>query len=372
MTNRLLITVDVEAFPKRAEMDHVDRLIWGKYPDGRGGIGEMMSIAEKHGVRLVMFLDYVEEFLYGKKIVDVAREIHARGHDLQLHSHPELFPSSFWAERGLPHLKHAGDATDEQAEALFDFLCDAQLRATGVAPVAYRGGGYRFGPGTVRAMGTHGVRMNSSYLVTSDNQLFRAGRLPQFKWDNGCVEVPISSFNMYKAQKKTCQLNFNHESCADIDRMMMSLDAFYRQMGDETLAVLVMHSWSFSRELDNGHFSTPVLANIKRFEQFLEAISRKVEIVDCAAALKLIDSGEIPIAGIASTGAMDKGMAALQPITSASDLSSTASYFRNMSYPDRLKVVRGRWKWYLGRARAIHWGLKLGRLIKRVLPRPSH
>lgn len=67
---KLMITVDVEAQPGRAEKDHLDRLIWGKFPHGRCGIGEMMDVADKYGAKITMFLDYCEEYLYGDALFD--------------------------------------------------------------------------------------------------------------------------------------------------------------------------------------------------------------------------------------------------------------------------------------------------------------
>jgi len=372
MTNRLMITVDVEAFPKRAEKDHVERLIWGRYPDGRGGIGEMMSIADKYGVKLVMFLDYVEEFLWGEQIVEVAREIHKRGHDLQLHSHPEIFPDSFWEERGIPRLKVPGNATDEQADALMQFLRERQLHATGVAPIAYRGGGYRYGPATVRAMGRHGVRLNSSYVATSDNQLFKAGRLPQYRWDNGCLEVPVSCMNLYKSQEKFYHLNFNHSSCADVRRMMMSLEAFYRQMGDDAIAVMVMHSWSFSREQENGYFSAPLPENIERFERFLQAIAGKVEVIDSATAVSLMEKGVAPVAGVVSIDAMAEGQDALRRTVAIEEMHDPHAWYRQVPLAERIAVKIERWKLKLKGAHPRRWRKKLVKWASRAMAKAPH
>src|SRR5262245_1470380 len=98
---RLMITVDVEAQPSRAERNHVDRLIWGEFAEGRAGIGEMMDIADRHCIKTTMFLDYCEEHLYGNAIRDVAREIHRRGHDLQLHAHLDFLSRDWWARNKI-------------------------------------------------------------------------------------------------------------------------------------------------------------------------------------------------------------------------------------------------------------------------------
>jgi hypothetical protein len=330
----------------------------------------MMTIAERYGVKLVMFLDYVEEYLWGEQIAEVAREIHARGHDLQLHSHPENFPDSFWEERGVPRLKVPGNATDEQADAMLRFLCERQVQATGVAPIAYRGGGYRYGPATVRAMARHGVRLNSSYVATSDNQLFKAGRLSQYKWDNGCLEVPVSCMSLYKSQEKLYHLNFNHSSCSDVRRMMMSLEAFYRQMGDDAIAVMVMHSWSFSKELENGHFSAPLPENIERFERFLQEIAGKIEVIDSATAVQLMESGAAPVAGVVSIGAMADGTDALCKAGAAA-MHDPNAYYRNPPITERLAMDVETWKIRLRNAHPRHWRKTLARKVAHFMRAPQ-
>jgi hypothetical protein len=62
----------------------------------------MMDIADKCGLQLTMFLDYCEEHLYGEALLDVGREIHYRGHDLQLHAHIDFMKRDFWATHGIP------------------------------------------------------------------------------------------------------------------------------------------------------------------------------------------------------------------------------------------------------------------------------
>ena len=47
---KLMISIDVEAQPLRAERDPLNCLIWGEYPEGRLGISEMMDIADAAGM----------------------------------------------------------------------------------------------------------------------------------------------------------------------------------------------------------------------------------------------------------------------------------------------------------------------------------
>jgi hypothetical protein len=62
---RILLSVDVEAFELRSKLDPVNRLIWGRFPEGDYGLEHIMSIAEARGAPLTMFLDYPEHYAYG-------------------------------------------------------------------------------------------------------------------------------------------------------------------------------------------------------------------------------------------------------------------------------------------------------------------
>ncbi len=95
MKRRVMLTVDVEAQPARAEREHIDRLIYGNFPGGTDlGIGRMFDIADRYDIRLTCFLDYAEYYLYGDALLDVGRYIVSRQQDLQVHLHPEFIPEA--------------------------------------------------------------------------------------------------------------------------------------------------------------------------------------------------------------------------------------------------------------------------------------
>jgi SAM-dependent methyltransferase len=294
MSRRLMITVDVEAQPARAARDHVKRLIWGEYPEGRGGIGEMMDIADLHGAPIVMFLDYCERALYGNDILDVAREVHRRGHDLQIHSHPEFLSADFWTERGLNPPVSINTASEDQASALVEYLCSSQEEAGGEPARGYRGGGYRYGPAVLGALVKNGVMLDSSYIAARDNQPLRRGRLRPFLWANGCFEVPVSCVNPFLNLNRDFDLNFNASAFHNAQRMMQCMEAFYAQLGNDAIASMVMHSWSFSRRQQDGLFSPPDPNSLERFDTFLGLLKKSgISVITTAEALRLAQSGEI-------------------------------------------------------------------------------
>ena len=210
MPRRLMITVDVEAQPRRAEKYALERLVWGRYPGSRdAGIGRMMDIADANDVKLTMFTDYCEEGIYGQAFLDAAREIDRRGHDLQLHAHLDFMPAAFWTETGLKREFSLNLVSADHSKALFDFLCDAQVRATGKKASAFRGGGYRFNRHILNAMAERGVVLDSSVNVSRVTQPAKLPYSRQFEWSNGCYEVPVSCVPRFMNLNRAVDFNFN-------------------------------------------------------------------------------------------------------------------------------------------------------------------
>src|SRR5262249_2982265 len=150
---RLVITVDVEALPKRQPDQHVERLIWGRFDGHDAGMARMMEIAGGHGHPLTCFVDFCEVDLYGDLVGEAAREIAASGHDVQLHAHPDLLSDQFWVDRGLEPSRTSLTHYDEaHATALLAYLGEAAKSASGRALVAFRGGAFRFNRAILEAM----------------------------------------------------------------------------------------------------------------------------------------------------------------------------------------------------------------------------
>jgi ubiquinone/menaquinone biosynthesis C-methylase UbiE len=292
---RLMITVDVEAQPGRAERDHVDRLIWGKYPAGRAGIGEMMDIADKYGVKLTMFLDYCEEHLYGEALLDVGREIQRRGHDLQLHAHLDFLKRDFWATHAIPAETSLNELNSAQAEAAIGFLCDRHHHVSGREALAFRGGGYRYNGALLAAMVRHGVILDSSVNVSRPTQPIQLSPSKQFLWSSGCLEIPISCVAGYRGLGYLFDFNFNSGYFNNAAQMLDCLDLFYQEQGDEAVAVLVMHSWAFLKLTDKKYFTEIVPSQIEKFDAFLNLIAGQYQVVTATDIVALHAQNEIKL-----------------------------------------------------------------------------
>jgi len=291
---RLMVTVDVEAQPRRAERDAVERLIWGRFPDGRAGISEMMVAAEKYDAKLTMFLDYCERDIHGDAIIEAGKQIHSRGHDLQLHAHPDFMDTEYWQSKGATRIANLNETTPEQAAILFDFLVAEHRKCTGEMPLAFRGGGYRFNADILDAMVARGVLLNSSFNPSRKTQPRTFDYSKQFKWSNGCIEVPITSVKKFRNLQRPHEFNFNSGAFSSADIMVDHTNNFHNEFGDDAIAVLVMHSWSLLHfDKDSGFFTHPAPENLTRFDEFLSKISKTHQIMSSKDVVELVEQNKV-------------------------------------------------------------------------------
>jgi ubiquinone/menaquinone biosynthesis C-methylase UbiE len=307
MPRKLMITVDVEAQPRRAASDPLERLIWGRFPGAKdAGIGRMMDIADKHGVKLTMFLDYCETGIYGDELLNVAREIHRRGHDLQLHAHLDFMPETFWSQNSLEKNFNLNLVSADLAKAAVDFICSAQIKAAGKAPVAFRGGGYRFNRHLLDALVANSVCIDSSVNVSRATQPAKLAPSPQFLWSNGCRELPVSCVAPFINIPGPFDFNFSSAALYDFGRFETYLSHFHSQHGDDAIAVLVMHSWSLLRmDREAGHFIGPDDKALDKFADFLSRVRATHDIVTMPDLAQAADDGSVSFDWRLDTSALD-------------------------------------------------------------------
>lgn len=268
-----LITVDVEALPARAACDHVSRLVYGSFGGHPPmGLREMMAEAEKRAMQLTCFFDYCEYDRYGEPYLDVAREIAARGHELQLHAHPEVMRPETWARLGLDKPETPLDRFSEaHAERLFDWLLELHARVTSVAPMAFRGGGYRNSASVLAAMRSHGLQISSNHNPGRPNQFDGRDSCELFRHANGVLEVPIS---VLESDGTRSEFNFNQFGFEE--GMDSFPGAFDDRYGDRAVLNLVMHSRSFLVIDDRKRFYVPRgTALLERYRRLLDRLRQQ-------------------------------------------------------------------------------------------------
>ena len=292
----LVVTIDVEAQPARQSQHHVDRLIYGNFPgQGRAGIVEMMDIADRYRVKLTFFLDVLEEVVYPTQIEAVAKLIVARGHDLQLHTHPENMPDAFFAKLGFPR-KISNEFSESEADALFREVKNI-VADWNVPPfIAYRAGSYRYSRGLVQAMPKAGIAFSYNYNIAGRSQRkLRLENVGMFRWENDVVEIPVS----YIEQPEAGPIRFDDLAYVNTGNPQDAYDlilAFQKQWPASNVLIMMMHSWSLL-ELDpsTNYFEYGGSAKAHLFERFLASLPRQVKVVTATELNNLVARGVVSV-----------------------------------------------------------------------------
>ncbi len=173
MTTRVHITVDTEFSIGGAFADPENRRPVGAssvYCERHGrseGLGYLMETLEQHGIRGTFFVEALNTCYFGDEPMgSIAREIAARGHDVQLHLHPcwTYFEQPDWPQRLQTHPPN--DDITRRSE-------DEQVRLIGMgqetfnrwglpAPKVLRTGGLKVGLGVYAAMRRCGMTIASN------------------------------------------------------------------------------------------------------------------------------------------------------------------------------------------------------------------
>ena len=192
----LVFTIDTECSilrQRKPDPDRVvDELIFGDFGDGQQkGIGLQMDLLEHFGHRGCFFLDILMEHSVGQAAVErVVEAIASRGHEIQLHFHPEhLGRSPDPAARKVAE-RISASQTEGFAEAL-ELSANLFQRRTGSAPVAYRAGGFRIRDEHFPMLESLGMTIDSSihsYFHSEVSEWMRCRTQPF--WVGGVLEVP--------------------------------------------------------------------------------------------------------------------------------------------------------------------------------------
>jgi hypothetical protein len=197
----LLFTIDTECSVLRQpnpDPDRVvDELIFGDFGNGRrpGGIGLQMDLLEHFGFRGCFFVDILMEFEHGRRALERTVEaIAERGHEVELHVHPEHL---VWSS-DPPVAKLSADLSGGRGERepdvfrrLMQLSVDLFEHRVGRRPLAYRAGAYRITDMQFAVLEEFGIRIDSSvqpYFNSNVSDWMRTRTQPF--WVGGVLEVP--------------------------------------------------------------------------------------------------------------------------------------------------------------------------------------
>jgi hypothetical protein len=193
-----LFTVDTETSLRHmADPDvrtAVDDQVFG-IRDGRDyGIRFQMDLLEQHGFKGTFFLDILAEYEFGEGCFERAiEEILARGHDVQLHVHPN--PNlQFAPDDAVAALSTAMTHGDVDAfRRVMAIAVDRFERSVGRRPIAFRAGSYHVCDGFFPVLEEFEIPIDSSIYPFKNCRVspWLATRTQPFRVGN-VLELPVS------------------------------------------------------------------------------------------------------------------------------------------------------------------------------------
>ncbi len=203
MAIKVYLTIDTEY--RSGAVAHGDRSDWrghfeksllGRGRDGDVGIAYQMDVMDRYGITGVFYVDPMPAMLWSvEAIAAIVQPIVARGHDVQLHLHPE------WLKLApKPIVPYRGDAIGAyplaDQIALIGQAKQWLIEAGAPEPVAFRAGNFGTSDDTMRALVAHNIFYESSFgggapyspcsLSIDPNRLTPVAHL-------GGIAVPVSA-----------------------------------------------------------------------------------------------------------------------------------------------------------------------------------
>lgn len=297
-----MITVDTEALPKRASDDHVNRLIWGRFPKGTAGVAEMCKIGDEFGVKHVFFTDLCGAYSRLDELKEVVRWLDEQGQDVQLHTHPEYLPDSFWKEHGLSNRPQYMNQYTEQARAEFVFKHFAGLMSevTGKQVLAHRAGSFRWNADTIRALKAVGIPLsfnNSVCAVHNKQCIYSKPTNNPFVWSNGVIEVPMTEKRILgKVGKPEWWARLTYpESSYFRFRPWWGQLLLNTLSGNPSFAVFLLHSWSLLFWDENGLGEYRDDSRMEGYRKLLARLTKDYDVITTAEFLDLKARGKIVV-----------------------------------------------------------------------------
>ena len=307
---KIFITIDVEtsiggAFAKPDKLRPVgaDKRIYGQIGKREFGIPLIIDILNKHNLKATFFVEPFCSFYFGEKIIkEICHYILNRGHDVQLHLHPnyQIFKCPDWQERAkrkelFPDII-AKYTLDEQINLIKQGK--KILEKYGVKPIAFRAGCFGANLNTLMALKENDFLIDSSYNLsflgktcflhplhlTSHLSRFTSHISPltshlspltylnDLTLINGIYELPITNYYDFKIG------NFKRLRTLDICAVsfyeMKKILRYALKKGPKHIT-FILHSFSLIKKRDVQYKTArPNFIVINRFKKLCEFLSR--------------------------------------------------------------------------------------------------
>lgn len=276
-----------------------ERRVYGRVEGREYGIGLIMDIADRYGIPLTFFVEVLNKHYFGEgETREVCQYILGRGHDVQLHLHPNYLTFKT-AEPGRKYRPDNMSAYDlaEQCVLVGEGL-ELLTRYCGRPPVAFRAGNYGADGNTLKALKAHGMLIDSSYNAAFPQPSRRlcAAPLNDAAQLGGIWELPITNFveALPLRERRLKPLDVNGVSFAE---MRTVLEKALAGEGPAHMT-FILHSFSFLRALDVQYRRCRVRHYVvERFEALCRYLAGLPGRIACLTLAGLAEKGWPPPAG---------------------------------------------------------------------------
>ncbi|MDY0131698.1 MAG: hypothetical protein RBR53_03425 [Desulforegulaceae bacterium] len=280
MKTNIYITVDTETSIGGAFSNPLlkpvgkEKRIYGKIAGEHYGIPLIMDIADSYGLKITFFVEVLNHYYFGKEDnYEVCQYILKRGHDVQLHLHPNYLNFKLDEPQKLIYSDNMYDYDlDTQVELIKEGK--ELLKEFGVNnPVAFRAGNYGFNLDTLKALKENSFLYDSSYSFTFCSN--RKDFFNLFTNDvvnfNNIYEFPITNFLplIYKNSIRTRPLDINAAGFDEMKKVLLwANDTKIKNI------TIIMHSFSFINSMDIQYANCkPRKIIISRFKKLCDFLS---------------------------------------------------------------------------------------------------
>jgi hypothetical protein len=233
----------------------VDEHVFGVTPGGRGkeyGIRYLMDALEKHGMKGTFFVDVLMQFQLGEhQLRRVIDSILTRGHDVQLHLHPN--PNLYYADDpalrqlGLEYARTRSLSTFKRS---IELGCEIFTRCVGRPPLAFRNGSYALADEYFDVLHGLGIRFDSSLYAFKNAAVspWLKTRSTPFQHTSGVIELPVTWVVLRSGQTTRVRQHTVHLG-SDAARINQALSTLWAAA--PAPVVMVTHSYTMLRDLRN-------------------------------------------------------------------------------------------------------------------------
>ncbi|BBU69623.1 hypothetical protein [Fluviibacter phosphoraccumulans] len=287
----LMLTVDVEALPKRASDDHVRRLMWGEQPGGRAGVREISALGKEFDLTHTFYVDYCGAFARKPEIDEVVKWLVQAGEDVQLHTHPEYLPAEFWAEHGFEaNPRMPNEYSSEKAAFAMKYFSDLLAQAKGEPVLGFRAGSFRWNAGMLEALAKAGIRLSSNNSVISRNQgkcVYSEPTCYPFQWSNGVLEAPMTEKQFFPAFHKALWGRMQYPFSEHFNKPFMRLLRPLGAGGQGSFQVMLLHSWSLLYWDENDYATYRDGQRIEGYRKLLKKVAKDYDVITVPEFLDL-------------------------------------------------------------------------------------